>query len=379
LRIIVSGMIAGDPGQGGAAWAVLQYVLGLRSLGHDVFFIEPIAPASIQPAGAPLAASINASYFNDIVTRFELRDRAALLRQDTRETIGLLYDKLVETAVAADLLINVSGMLTDPRLFGAIQRRVYLDLDPGFNQLWHAEGVDVRLADHTHFVTVGCAIGRQGCDVPTCGRAWITTLQPIVLEQWPVTTGNPDAPWTTVGNWRGHGSIHHGGVHFGQKAHSLRRFITVPRRSSERFVLALAIHPGEVNDLAALAENGWLLVDPAQVAATPADYQAFIQRSKGEFGVAKSGYVAARCGWFSDRSICYLASGRPVLAQDTGLAGVLPTGEGLITFSTTEEVIEALQTVNSDYLRHATAARDLAATCFASDRVLGRLLTEIAA
>src|SRR5215204_4022645 len=148
LRTFVSGMIAGDPGQGGAAWAVLQYVLGLRSLGHDVFLVEPIAASSIQPAGAPLAASINASYFNDIVTRFELRDRAALLRQDTRETIGLLYDKLVETAVSADLLINVSGMLTDPRLFGAIERRVYLDLDPGFNQLWHAvEGVDVRLAE----------------------------------------------------------------------------------------------------------------------------------------------------------------------------------------------------------------------------------------
>ncbi len=367
------------PGQGGATWAVLQYLLGLRDLGHDVIFIEPIAPACIRPEGVALAASANASYFHDVCAGFDLRGRAALLRQDTHETVGLSYPQLVETAASAELLLNISGMLRDPRLFDAIPRRVYLDLDPAFNQLWHAvEAVDVRLDGHTHFVTVGGAIGTPACDVPTCGRDWIATLQPIVLAAWPVAATRLDGAWTTIGNWRGYGSIHHNGRLFGQKAHSLRRFMSVPRRTRERFVLALAIHPGEVNDLAALAENGWHLVDPEQVAGTPADYQAFIHGSKAEFGIAKSGYVEARCGWFSDRSVCYLASGRPVLAQDTGLDGILPTGTGLLTFATEDDVIAGIEEINGDYRRHATSARRLAEDYFASDRVLKRLLDGVA-
>lgn len=378
MRIIVSGMVAGDPGQGGATWAVLQYVLGLRNLGHDVFLVEPIAPESVRSDGGRLAASTNARYFGDVVKRFNLDQRAALLRQDTRETVGIEYDELVRTAATTDLLINISGMLSDPQLIGAIGSRVYLDLDPAFNQLWHAvEGVDVRLDGHTHYLTVGSTIGTPACLIPTCGKTWMSTLQPIVLAEWPMTTGNPNAAWTTIGNWRGYGSIEYSGVLFGQKAHSLRRFLTVPRRTADRFVLALAIHAGEVSDLAALADNGWCLVDPVAVAGTPGEYQTFIQGSKGEFGIAKSGYVAARCGWFSDRSVCYLASGRPVLAQDTGFGGVLPVGEGLIAFSTEDEVIAGIETINHDYPRHAKAARDLAVEYFDADRVLRRLLTGV--
>ncbi len=377
-RIIVSGMIAGDPFQGGATWAVLQYVLGLRRLGHDVVFVEPIAPASISP-NTVLATSTNASYFLDTVRRFDLCGRAALLRQDTREIVGMSYDALVRLAATADLLINISGMLRDPELFDVIGRRVYLDLDPAFNQLWHAvEGIDVHFDGHTHFVTVGVAIGSPRCEVPTCGRVWIPTLQPIVLDEWPVTIGNPQAAWTTVGNWRGYGSITYRGQLFGQKAHSLRQFMSIPRRTQEQFILALAIHPAEVNDLAALADNGWRLVNPAEVSATPNDYQRFIQASKAEFGIAKSGYVASRCGWFSDRSICYLASGRPVLAQDTGLAGIVPSGEGLMTFSTTDEAMAGIEAVSSNYTRHAEAARGLAEEYFDSSRVLGRLLDMVA-
>jgi hypothetical protein len=200
-----------------------------------------------------------------------------------------------------------------------------------------------------------------------------------VLSAWPVRRANPDAPWTTVGNWRGYGSIQHGGVLFGQKAHSLRQFMSVPKRSREHFVLALAIHQDEGNDLTALADNGWCLVDPARVAATPDDYQAFIHSSKAEFGIAESGYVAAQCGWFSDRSVCYLASGRPVLAQDTGLAGVLPTGEGLLTFSTQDDAVAGIEAISGDYPRHARAARVVAEECFDSGRVLRRRIEEVAA
>jgi hypothetical protein len=380
LRIFVSGMIAGDPHQGGATWAVLQYVLGLRSLGHDVFLVEPIAPASLRPAGAPLAASINARYFREVAARFDLTSRAALLRQDTGETVGLPYVSLAEAAKSSDLLINISGMLTDPALFERIPRRVYLDLDPAFNQLWHAvEGIDVRFEGHTHFVTVGCLIGTPECDVPTCGRMWLPTLQPIMLSEWPMTPGRPGADWTTVGNWRGYGSIEYRGVRYGQKVHSFRQFMELPGRTRTRFRPALSIHSAEVKDLDALRANAWDLADPAAVAGTPDRYRQFIEASKGELGIAKSGYVESRCGWFSDRSVCYLASGRPVIAQDTGFGHCLPTGEGLFAFSTVEDAVAAIEAANADYEGHCRRAREIAEAHFRAELVLSTLLERVGA
>jgi hypothetical protein len=226
-------------------------------------------------------------------------------------------------------------------------------------------------------VTIGQAIGQPGCPVPTCGLSWIPTAQPVVLSHWPVAGAIVHDGLTTVGNWRGYGSIEHVGVSYGQKAHSLRRFIELPSRTREKFLPALAIHPGETRDLEALRANGWQLLDPAEVADTPEHYQQFIQTSKAEFGVAKSGYVASRCGWFSDRSICYLASGRPVLAQDTGFRSFLPAGDGLFAFATPDDVLASLDELNRDYGRHARAARALAEEHFDSDKVLARLLDRI--
>jgi hypothetical protein len=375
LRIVVSGMIAADPGQGGAAWAVLQYVLGLRGLGHDVYLVEPVPAGSIAPYGAPLADSTSASYFRDVAARFDLTTRAALLREDTHETIGVSYGELRRVARGSDLLINISGMLTDPALFEAIPRRVYLDLDPAFNQLWQAvEHIDMRFERHTHFFTVGGLIGTAACNIPTCGRVWQPVLQPIVLPEWPVTPGDPDAPWTTIGNWRGYGSITHDGVVYGQKAHSFRRLLDLPSRSGARIRPALLIHAGEKNDLASLRTHGWDLADPAEVASTPDAYREFVQRSKGELGIAKSGYVESRCGWFSDRSVCYLASGRPVVAQDTGFRAYLPTGEGLFAFNTVDEAAAAVEAVVGHYPRHCRRARELAEEYFRSELVLGTLL-----
>ena len=371
-------MIAADPHQGGATWAVLQYVLGLRRLGHDVFLIEPIRSESIRPAGAPLAASTNAAYFHDVAHRFDLTDRATLLRADTHEAIGLSYHGVLDAAVDADLLINISGMLTDAALLERVPRRVYLDLDPAFNQLWHAvEGIDVHLDGHTHFVTIGRHIGAADCPVPTCGRMWVPTWQPVVLPEWPATAPLRDAAWTTVGNWRGYGAITCGGVVYGQKVHSFRRFFDLPQRTGESFQPALSIHPDETRDLDALHDGGWTLVEAAAVAATPDGYRRFIQQSKAEVGIAKSGYVVSRCGWFSDRSVCYLASGRPVVAQDTGFARCLPTGDGLFAFSDIEDAVAAIDAVSGGYEHHCRTARELAEAYFESDRVLNALLDRV--
>ncbi len=371
-------MIAAQPWQGGATWAVLQYVLGLRRLAHEVFLVEPVPPKAVQPAGVPLAASENAAYFDRVVQDFGLRESSALLLAGTRETVGLPYEQLQRCAQRADLLLNISGLLADEALLAQIPRRVYLDLDPAFNQLWQAvQGIDMRFAAHTHFVTIGQAIGQPGCSVPTCGLTWLKTLQPVVLEHWPVAEAVAHDALTTVGNWRGYGSIEYRGALYGQKAHSLRPLARLPTLTDEKFILALAIHPAETRDLAWLTANGWQLVDPAGVARSPADYQRFIQGSKAEFGIAKSGYVVSHCGWFSDRSLCYLASGRPVIAQETGFGAALPTGEGLFAFQDCDEVLAAIERLRSDYARHARRARAIAVEHFDSDRILSRLLETV--
>jgi hypothetical protein len=274
-----------------------------------------------------------------------------------------------------DVLVNISGLLADEALIGDIPLRAYLDLDPAFTQLWHAaEGIDMRFAAHNRFVTIGQAIGAPGCKVPTWGLEWVTTAQPIVLERWPPGRITTHEALTTVANWRGYGSIEHDGVFYGQKVHSWRRFFPLPTLCRERFAPALAIHPEEREDLATLRANGWHLIDPGRVSRTPAGYQGFVRGSRAEFGIAKSGYVASRCGWFSDRSVCYLASGRPVIAQETGFSRFLPVGAGLFTFGTIEEALASIEALDRDYDRHARAARAVAEEYFDSDRVLVRLL-----
>ncbi len=379
-------MIAADPWQGGATWAVLQYVLGLRRLGHEVFFIEPIQAQALGPASAALAEPDSARYFQSVGDEFGLRDHAALLLAGSRDTFGLSYDELKRIAARTDLLLNISGLLTDENLFSKIPVRVYLDLDPAFNQLWQAvQQIDMRFAGHTHHVTIGQNIGGEKskiqnpkskieCPVPTCGLNWLKTFQPVVLEHWPVAREIKHDALTTIANWRGYGSIDFNGVNYGQKVHSLRQFISLPTRTAEKFTLALAIHPDETKDLAALQANRWQLFDPMLVASTPASYREFIQTSKAEFGLAKSGYVQSRCGWFSDRSVCYLASGRPVIAQDCGIKNLLPTGEGLFAFDTSDSVLAAIDAMNSDYAHHAKRARAIAEEFFDSDIVLKRLL-----
>jgi hypothetical protein len=373
-------MVAATPWQGGATWAVLQYVLGFRQLGHEVYFIEPISGTNLAQEGTSLADSDNAAYFSRIAREFDFEDHAALLLAGTRETTGVPYSRLEQIARRADVLVNISGMLCDENLLRHIPIRVYLDLDPAFNQLWSSvDGIDMRFAGHTHHATIGLNIGETDCPVPTCGLNWLKTLQPVCLPHWPVAGNGAEPGLTTIGNWRAYGSIVHQGVQYGQKAHSLRQFMELPNITSERFRLALAIHADETADLARLNQHGWELLDPGVVASTPDNYRVFIQNSKAELGICKSGYAASRCGWFSDRSLCYLASGRPVIAQNTGFDRHLPCGTGLLSFSTTEEAAGAIEDLNADYPRHRLTARDIAKEYFDSDKVLGRLLAQVGA
>jgi hypothetical protein len=367
VRIVVSGRLAAVPAQGGATWAVLQYVLGLRRLRHDVWFVEPVERVDQHQV----------RYFRDVVGTFDLEDRAVLYEEGGAAAAGTALDRLLDALGTADLLVNISGVLRDPELLERPARRLYLDVDPAFTQLWHLQGVDVGIDGHERYATVGGLIGSASCTVPTCGLDWIPTDQPVVLDEWPAVEELRHDALTTVGHWRGYGSIEHAGTIYGQRAHSMRTLVELPGLVDTPLMPALAIHPGETDDLESLDRNGWQVLDPEAVAGTPHSYRAFVQGSLGEIGIPKAGYVTSRCGWFSDRSVCYLASGRPVVVQDTGFSELVPTGDGLLAFDTTGQAAAAVDDLRSRYPRHARAARELAVAYFDSDRVLSRLLEDV--
>jgi hypothetical protein len=309
MRLILGGMVAGVPGHGGATWAALQYALGLRALGHDVLLLD-----EVRGPGDPAARSVCLA---QVAAAFGLERRAALLTGGG-EALGVAYEDVLAFASDADLLVNLAATVHDPRVLEAVGRRLLVDLDPAFTQLWHAQGVDVGIGTHDRFASVGLRLHEPECDVPDGGVRWEPTLPPVVLSHWPVVADEPTEGLTMIANWRSYGTIEHDGVRYGQKAHSVRALVDLPQRLEEPPRFALLIDPSETRDIAELHRHGWVLIDAAHETATPEAYARFVRASEAELGIAKEGYVVSRCGWFSDRSACYLASGRPVIAQRTG-------------------------------------------------------------
>jgi hypothetical protein len=284
----------------------------------------------------------------------------AITAQSGRGERGMVFD--IMGVLGADLSAVAGGRST-----------VFVDVDPGYPQMWRELGLADLLDGHDGFVTVGGNLGREDCSIPTAGVEWVTTPPPVVLADWPPRDGGPK--FTTVATWRNsYGTLEYGGVTYGSRVHAFREFFELPRLVDAEFELALDIDEAEVDDLRALEANGWHLVDPREVAGSPTAYREYVQRSRAEFCVAQDMYVATRSGWLSDRSLCYLSSGKPVLAQDTGLGDMYPTGEGLLTFSNLEEAAAGVEEIQRNYDRHSRAARALAEEHFDSDRVLRRLL-----
>ena len=358
--IIVAGSVAQKPRHGGHTWVFLQYLLGFPRLGYDVLFLDRATPDA------------DFGFVARVMDAFELRDSYAVLGDG-----GLSRADVLRRVRRSALLLNVMGFVDDDEILDAAPLSVFLDIDPGFPQMWHELGLHDAFAGHDAFVTIAENIGRPGCEIPTCGRDWLTTAQPVVLEQWPRAT-NGQGRFTSVASWRGrNGPVEYDGKTYGLRVHEFRKFVALPRRTGRPFELALDIHPGERRDLALLTENAWSLVDPGAVAGDPWTYRRYVAGSAAEFGVAKQMYVETRSGWLSDRTLCYLASGKPVVVEDTGLNHLYPTDAGLLTFSTLDEAEAAVEEVAGDYERHARAARALAEERFDSDRVLGRLLADL--
>jgi hypothetical protein len=376
-RIIVAGAIAHLPlGGGGNTWAFLQYLLGFRALGIETFYVEHLEPKSAQDdRGRPVAfeTSHSARYFDTVMRRFGLEGQAALLQFPGEGHVGLSHADVRRLAGDADLFINISGRFHMPDILSAARRRLYLDLDPGFTQIWQEQyRVDMNLRGHDCYVTVGLNLGQPDCPLPTAGIGWQTTLPPVVMAEWETALA-PGAAYTTVADWRGYGAVEWEGVWYGQKAWEFERLMDLPRRVRPPLELCLAIHPGEA-DREALLRHGWRLTEPQTQAATPDAYRDYLWQSRGELTPAKHGYVAGRTGWFSDRSACYLAAGRPVILQDTGFGRYLPIGEGLLAFDNLDGAAAAVATVEANYAAHAGAARALAAEHLDARRVLPRLL-----
>jgi hypothetical protein len=367
-RIVICGAIAQKAHQAGHTWQFLQYLLGFRELGWDVLFVDRLRGDVDRTDG-------RIGYVATVMRDAGL-DGAWTIGLDDGGHAGLGRTEVLARVRSADLLLNVMGFCDDAEILAAARQRVFLDTDPGFGQMWHALGLADIFAGHDRHVTIGERIGTPGCTLPTCGIAWITTPQPVVLSQWPAAPA-PTVPlrFTSVARWRGaYGPIDFGGQRYGLRLHQFRRFARLPQLTGAQLEVALDIDPADGADIRLLEQAGWTLIDPTSVAATPTAYRRFLQASSAEFLVAKGMYVDTSSGWLSERSLCYLASGRPVLAQSTGAEELYPTGCGLVTFATVDEAVAGVDAIRSEYTRHARAARDLAATYFDSAKVLGRLL-----
>jgi len=364
---IISGAIANKPFNGGATWTRLSWLLGFRKLGFDAYFVEQV------DSDAP-----DLAYFREVVSTFGLDGKAALICPNPLRVEGMDCHQLLDVANHADLLINISGHLTIEALKSPPAVKVYIDLDPGFTQFWHESGASSRLDGHDYFFTVGENIGTAACSIPTGGIPWRPVRQPAVLEEWPVCPNGGTRRFTTIASWRGpFGPVEYGGRTFGSKVREFRKYAPLPTLLDEQFEIALDIHPLDARDRELLRGNSWKLADPHIVARDPIAFRRYVQESGAEFSVAQEIYVQTGSGWFSDRSVRYLASGKPVLAEDTGFSRNYPVGDGLLTFSSLEEAAAGVHRITTNYRSHATAARQIAETYFDSGRVLGELVDQI--
>jgi hypothetical protein len=368
--VIVAGALANKPGNAGGAWERLSWVVGLRRLGCDVYFVEQVDSAA--------CGGERRAWFRAVTGWFGVVDRSSLVT-GAGQCEGLSWSHLLDVAAAADLLVNLSGQLTLAPILDRVRRTAYVDVDPGYTQIWHADpATPFAVARHDFYFTIGENIGSPDCPIPTGGLDWRPIRQPVVLADWPVTGTDDPGRFTTVASWRGaFGPVSHAGQTYGLKVHEFRKVIDLPRRSPHKFEIALDIHPADAKDRDALVEHGWRLVDPAAVAADPDAFRRYVQSSGAEFSVSQGVYAGTNSGWFSDRTVRYLASGKPVLVQDTGFGRHLPVGEGLLAFRTVDEAVAGADVIVRDYDRHCRAARAIAERFFDSDKVLTRLLREV--
>lgn len=372
-RIIITGYMIRHPVAGNLL-AYFHYVLGLHRLGHEVMYLEESGwsyscydPETREwqdhpDTGLRIVKTLMAEYGLDIPVCY--------VNRETGKVEGAEWDEIKRMLSASDLLINIGGVcwLTE---FHLCRRRILIDLDPLFTQV-DLFGAKLINDYHYHF-SYGSNIGKPNCTIPTNDINWLPTVPPVVLEVWGEAFPAENAPFTTIGNWSAYGGIIFDGEHYGQKDEEFLRLINLPQYTAQ--TLELAISGASIEVRKELETTGWKVRDAGEeVSIDVQTYQNYILNSRGEFSAAKNAYVKTRSGWFSDRSVCYLAAGLPVILQNTGFSDWLPSGNGVLAFSSLEEAVSCIEKVNADYLTHRSAAREIAEKVFNYKVVLPRLV-----
>ena len=377
LRIVVLGYLVRGP-LGGMAWHHLQYVLGLRDLGHEVWFLEDSGDSEYccydpERGVNDTNPAYGLRFATDCFERFSLGDRWAYFDGHTSSWLGPCAAEVRRVLADADVLLHLSCSNVLRPWHREVETLALIDTDPVFTQIRNLKDPERRelVASHHRFFTFGENFSEAICAVPDDGFPWQPTRQPIVLEEWPATPSAEGARYTTVMQWQSYPTLEWEGRHYGTKADSFADYIDFPSRTPATLELAVG---GSSAPRQELRDKGWKLSDPLVVASDPWSYRGFLQSSRGEFAIAKEGYVSTHSGWFSERSAAYLASARPVITQETGFSDVLPVGKGLLSFGTPEEALAALERVERDYATHARAAREIAEEHFDSANVLSELL-----
>lgn len=381
IKIIVLGMMSRHK-VAGMVWLTIQFVIGLKRLGYEVYYVEahgapPNFPSESEEDGHVKAAA----FVSQVMKRFDLGTQwAYLVPHSERWCYGMSECQLKKLLRSADLILNLHGGTIPNSEYMAVEQMVYLGTDPVNREidLFHnvQETIDLLAAHRAHF-TWAENYGNPDCRLPVAKRFnFHPTRQPIVLDFWQNHQFTPSEFFTTIGSWRQmkrevefQGEVYHWSKHF-----EILKFIDLPGKTAQSFELALSGCPAE--DEALLTRKGWLVRDALAFSLDLDAYTQYIAESRAEFTVAKDQNVRLRTGWFSDRSACYLATGRPVITQETGFSNILPTGEGLFAFNTMDDILQAVDAINADYERHSLAAREIARAYFSHDTVLPRLLQD---
>jgi hypothetical protein len=373
--------LAGRYPLGGIGWQALHYVLGLSHLGHEVYYVEDSGAHPYDPRVKSVVedSSYGVTFLAGVMARADLADRWAYVDGVTGAYHGLSRERLTHLYREADAIFNVCGAsrLSEEQMRCPV--RVYVETDPVFEQIRVAEGDRLAiedLQDHTHHFTYGENLGQPDSPIPVEKFNWRPTRPPVIPALWDATCNPASERFSTVCTWKNTGKdlAFRGETYYWSKHLNFLRLLDLPRRTSQPLELALEGGDAAARDL--LTGHGWILTDAFEASHSLEAYQQHVARSRGEFTVSKDLVVRTRSGWFSDRSVCYLAAGKPVVTQDTGFGKFVPTGAGLFAFESVEEAVSAIETINRDYPFHSRAARQVAEESFGADRVLSRLCRE---
>jgi len=370
--------VANFPEGGGHFWVYFQYLEGLRRLGCDVYWLE-----SFRTRGSTEADQTALAQFLARMERLGLREKLILYPNGGQngapglpeQYLGRDRAEAEDILRQADLLLNFHYAIS-PSLLALFSRTALVDIDPGLLQFWISRG-QLTVPPHDFYFTTGETVGTAAARFPDCGLRWERIRPPVCLERWPYRTGAEAEAFTTVSNWDADDWIvDEKETYENTKRVAFLEFMDLPRLTEQPLELALFLRTEK--DLAEkrdLEQLGWRIRDSRAVAGSPEAYQSYIQDSRGEFSCAKRSCMRFQNAWISDRTLCYLASGKPVVVQDTGPSSFLPNGEGMFRFTTVREAAHALEVVNGDYERHSHAARQIAESFFDAKDIAGKILS----